>query len=650
MKRHLFCFLLLAALSGLSTAETSVSIIPQPAKMELSEGFFEINRTTLIIAADDLQGIAGICQQLLSPAMGYPLTVKIEAAGNFNRILLKCSDSLAALGSEGYQLTVTSTEVRIEALEKAGLFYGNQTLRQLLPADLFGNAPSENTAWRIPCVKIEDQPRFRWRGMHLDVGRHFMPVEYVKKYIDLIALHKMNIFHWHLTDDQGWRIEIKKYPKLTEIGAWRKETVVGKNSETYDGKPHGGFYTQDEIRQIVQYAKERYVTIVPEIEMPGHSIAALAAYPELSCTGGPFEVVTHWGVFRHVYCAGNDQVFLFNQDILDEVMELFSSPYIHIGGDECPKENWKSCRKCQERIKAEGLKDENELQSYFIKRIETYLNEHGRRIIGWDEILEGGVAPNATVMSWRGMGGGIAAARANHDVIIASNSHLYFDYYQANPEKEPLSIGGFVPLEKVYSLDPIPAELTQEQAKHILGVQAQVWTEYIQNPQQADYMAYPRGCALAEIAWTPLGQKNYEDFYRRLTTHTERLRRMNVNFRPLDAIGQKVGTWSSGQTSEEYQPMSWELTPLLKASGTYQIAFHYTSGAHRLDIQSVEILENETVISHDRHWGTTGGRNENNTYTFSLPEFKDESTYILRASVRSDGGTDSNGGIYLFKK
>jgi hexosaminidase len=647
MKRHFFCFLLWAAIFSLSTAETSVSIIPQPAKIELTEGFFEVNRTTLIIAADDLKEIASLYQQTLSPAMDYPLTVKTESSGDSNCILLKCGKTLAALGPEGYQLTVTSNEIRIEALEKAGLFYGIQTLRQLLPADIFGTVPPEDAAWRIPCLKIEDQPRFKWRGMHLDVGRHFMPADYVKKYIDLIAMHKMNIFHWHLTDDQGWRIEIKKYPKLTEIGAWRKETVIGHNSGTYDGKRHGGFYSQDEIRQIIQYAKERYVTIVPEIEMPGHSLAALAAYPELSCTGGPFEVKTEWGVIRDVYCAGNDQVFLFMQDVLDEVMELFSSPYIHIGGDECPKENWKACRKCQERIKDEGLKDENELQSYFIKRIETYLNEHGRRIIGWDEILEGGLAPNATVMSWRGMDGGIQAARANHDVVMASNSHLYFDYYQADPKKEPLAIGGFVPLQKVYSLDPIPAELTQEQAKHILGVQAQIWTEYIQNPKQADYMAYPRGCALAEIAWTPLDQKNYEDFYRRLTVHTERLRRMNVNFRPLDAIGQKVGTWTSGQTSEEYQPMIWKLTPLIKASGTYQITFNYISGAHRLDIQCVEILENETVISHDRHWGTTGGRNENNTYTVTIPDFSKTATYSLRASVRSDGGTDSNGSIYL---
>jgi hexosaminidase len=361
-----------------------------------------------------------------------------------------------------------------------------------------------------------------------------MPVEFVKKYIDLLAIHKMNRFHWHLTEDQGWRIEIMKYPKLAEISAWRDESLIGHASEKprqFDGKPHGGFYTQDEIREVVAYAAERYITVVPEIEMPGHSQAALAAYPELSCTGGPFKVQTMWGIHEDVYCAGNEKTFEFLENVLAEVLELFPGEYIHVGGDECPKDRWEKCPKCQSRIKSEGLEDENELQSYFIKRMEKFLNAHDRRLIGWDEILEGGLAPNATVMSWRGEEGGIKAAKAGHDVVMAPTSHTYFDYYQADPENEPLAIGGMLPIETVYSYDPVPAELNEEQITHILGVQAQVWTEYIPTPEKAEYMAYPRACALAEIAWTPADQKDYERFSRSLARHLKRLDMLDVNYR-----------------------------------------------------------------------------------------------------------------------
>jgi hexosaminidase len=341
-------------------------------------------------------------------------------------------------------------------------------------------------------------------------------------------------FHWHLTEDLGWRIEIMQYPELSRISAWRDETLVGHAREEprkFDGKRHGGYYTQDEIREVVAYAKERYITIVPEIEMPGHSLAALAAYPELSCTGGPFKVGTTWGVYKDVYCAGNEKTFEFLENVLTEVMELFPGEYIHLGGDECPKDRWEQCPKCRQRIRSEGLRDEHELQSYFIRRMEKFLNAHNRRIIGWDEILEGGLAPNATVMSWRGEEGGIAAARAGHDVVMAPNSHTYFDYYQADPENEPLAIGGLLPIEKVYSYDPVPGELDRQQKSHILGVQAQLWTEYIPTPAQAEYMAYPRACALAEIAWTPLDRKDYERFTAALANHLKRLDRLHVNYR-----------------------------------------------------------------------------------------------------------------------
>ena len=367
----------------------------------------------------------------------------------------------------------------------------------------------------------------------LDVSRYFMPVSFIKKYIDLLAFHKMNVFHWHLTDDQGWRIEIRKYPKLTQIGSKRKESLVGQYSENYpqkfDGKEIGGFYTQAEIKDIVKYAQSKFVTIIPEIEMPGHASAALAAYPELGCEPAKkYEVATKWGVMTDVFCP-NEQTFTFLQDVLAEVIPLFPGKYIHIGGDECPKDAWKKSTFCQELIKKLNLKDEHELQSYFIKRIEKFVNSKGRAIIGWDEILEGGVAPNATVMSWRGTKGGIEAAKQKHNVIMTPNTYYYLDYYQANPAKEPLAIGGYLPIEKVYEYNPT-AELSPEEQKYILGVQGNVWTEYMPNPQQVEYMTFPRATAIAEVAWVPSGGKNFEDFATRLKEHVKRLDYLKVNY------------------------------------------------------------------------------------------------------------------------
>jgi len=650
MKRNLLCVVFVSMMASMAVAQSPISIIPEPASFRQSEGAFEIGSKTVIVADGDLRDIAAWCNEMLSPAMGFSMPVKTSGLRRSNSIQLKRSDRLKDVGTDGYQLTVTPKKILIEAPEKIGLFYGLQTLRQLLPVEIFQQDAAKSVQWRVPCVEIKDMPRFKWRGMHLDVGRYFMPKEFVKKYIDLLAIHKMNVFHWHLTEDQGWRIEIKKYPKLTEVGAWRKETVIGKNSGKYDGKPYGGFYTQDEVREIVAYAKERYITVVPEIEMPGHCRSALAAYPELSCTGGPFEVKTNWGVEREVYCAGNDAVLQFQKDVLKEILALFPSEYIHIGGDECPKSRWEQCPKCQARIKAEGLKDEHELQSWFIKQIDTFLAEHGRRLVGWDEILEGGLAPGATVMSWRGENGGIKAAQSGHDVVMAPTGYTYLDYYQADPKGEPLAIGGFLPLEKVYSYDPVPAVLTAEQARHVLGVQGQLWTEYMPNAEHVEYMAFPRGCALAEVGWTPLPKKDYEDFYQRLETHVKRLKALNVNYRPLDPLVKTIGGWKSGQTSQTYQPMIWDLTSHLDGPGTYVLIFSYTSGEHRLDIQSVEILEDEKVVSQDDHLGTTGGHHKDNTYTVQISEFKKTAKYLLRALVRSDGGTDSNGNVNLMKK
>ncbi len=528
----LFCVACSFLVSVVPISHASVSVIPAPVRMELQNGTFLLTPDTKIIVDAQTTELGGQLKEMLSPATGYSLGVVDASDLSNNAIYLKLDSALKDLGEEGYRLAVTEKNVTLKAAGKAGIFYGMQTLRQLLPTEIFKQAPVECIDWRIRCVTIEDMPRFQWRGMHLDVCRHFMPKEFVKKYIDLMAIHKMNIFHWHLTEDQGWRIEIKKYPKLTEVGAWREETVIGRNSGKYDGKRHGGFYTQDDVREIVEYARQRHVTVVPEIEMPGHSLAALAAYPEFSCTGGPFKVRTKWGVEPDVYCAGNDKTIEFLQDILTEVLALFPSEFIHIGGDECPKKRWETCPKCQARIKAEGLKDEHELQSWFIRQMDTFLAERGRRLVGWDEILEGGLAQGAAVMSWRGEAGGIAAAQAGHDVIMASNAHTYFDYCQAaDLKEEPLSIGHFLPLEKVYSFNPVPAVLTAEQAKHVLGAQGQLWTEYMPTSEHVEYMAYPRACALAEVVWTPLKDKDYKQFLGRLETHTQRLENLGVNFR-----------------------------------------------------------------------------------------------------------------------
>jgi hexosaminidase len=425
-------------------------------------------------------------------------------------------------------LIVSDNVITIKAPNPNGIFYGVESLYQLLPPEALGKSLTEGVNWSVPCVLIEDKPRFPWRGMHLDVGRHFFSIDFIKKYIDLLASYKMNIFHWHLTEDQGWRIEIKKYPKLTNIGSQRKET-------TGDSTPYGGYYTQQQIREVVKYAKEKFVTIVPEIEMPGHSLAALTAYPELSCTGGPFEVGTTWGVFEDVYCAGNNKTFEFLKDVLAEVIGLFPGKYIHIGGDECPKTRWKNCPKCQRRIKVNKLKNEEELQSYFIRKIDKFLTSKGKKLIGWDEILEGGLSPGATVMSWRGTEGGIAAANAGHDVVMNPTSHCYFDYYQGSPEREPKAIGGFLPLDTVYAFEPVPPNLTAKRIKYILGAQGNVWTEYIADENQAEYMVLPRMLAMSEVTWSDKDSRNFEDFTNRLRSHYARFDIRGYNYRkPAD--------------------------------------------------------------------------------------------------------------------
>jgi len=531
--------LTLAALALALAADTTPAIIPRPAHITRQPGTFTLTATTLITTDRATHALGELLGDYLFPATGFRLPVRTGAAPpGVPVISIRLDSALARLGDEGYRLDVARARIAIRAYRAAGAFYALQTLRQLLPPEIFRQATVTGVAWVAPAVAIEDAPRFAWRGIHLDVARHFMPKEFVKKVVDLAALHKLNRFHWHLTDDQGWRIEIKQYPRLTQVGAWRRETLVGRSNKDsttwrFDGQPHGGFYTQDDIREIVAYARARFVTVVPEIEMPGHSQAAIAAYPELGNTGDTVPVWTRWGVDENILNP-SDATIQFEQNVLSEVMALFPGRWIHVGGDEAPKTQWKASLVAQARMRDLGLKDEDELQSWFTRRMDEFLTAHGRTLVGWDEILQGGLAPNAVVMSWRGIDGGIVAARAGHDVVMAPGSHTYFDHYaSADTAHEPLAIGGFLPLDTVYAYDPVPAALTADEARHVLGAQGQVWTEYIPDPKRVEYMAFPRACALAEVLWTPSDLKDYADFRRRLAAHLARLDVLDVNYRPV---------------------------------------------------------------------------------------------------------------------
>jgi hexosaminidase len=521
------------------TAQTAdgVAVIPRPQSVTRGRGSFALTPRTTIWTDKADSAVARRFARGLGVATGLDLPVRIGTSGSGKRIVFRrASAGDTTFGAEGYRLDVRSDVVTITASNPAGSFYATQTIRQLLPPAIFRSAAVAGTEWTIPAVTIEDRPRFQWRGAHLDVSRHFMPKEFVKKYIDLLALHKMNTFHWHLTDDQGWRIEIKKYPRLTDVGAWRDRTIIGRPqrdsaANVFDNKRHGGFYTQDDVREVVAYATERFVTVVPEIEMPGHSQAAIAAYPSLGNLGDTVKPWTTWGVNPYILNP-SDTTIAFMKDVLTEVMALFPSPFIHVGGDEAIKPQWKASPRAQARIKEFGLKDEDELQSWFIKQMDSFLTTHGRRLVGWDEILEGGLAPNAVVMSWRGIAGGIAASRAGHDVVMTPGSHTYFDHYQtANKDSEPLAIGGFLPIDTVYSYEPVPAELEPRFASHILGAQGQVWTEYIEGPKNVEYMAFPRMSALSEVLWTSRARRDFADFSARLPVHLARLDALDVNYR-----------------------------------------------------------------------------------------------------------------------
>ncbi len=529
-------------------AETNYpSIVPQPARLTLAEGEFSLTPDTAIYTDEASTATGEQLASRLRPSTGFPLKVMATNASAepiTNAILLTTSNAKKELGAEGYELSVASNAIVIRAPEQAGLFYGAQSLAQMLPPQAFSTNVVTNAAWRIPCAQIEDQPRFTWRGMMLDVSRDFFTVPEVERLLDLLALHKINTFHWHLVDADGWRIEIKKYPKLTEEGAWRARSRVTPakprrdNLEQNAGHPawsdalpaayradgkYGGFYTQDQIREVVAYAAALHITIVPEIEMPGHSAAALDAYPHLKCVGSE----KTW-----VYCAGNDESFEFLEGVLDEVFALFPGKYIHIGGDEVSTNNWSRCSKCQARMSAEGMTNAFELQSYFIKRIEKFVNSRDKHLIGWSEILKGGLAPSATVMDW--IGGAVKSASSGHDVVMSPSAYAYLDHYQSqNHATEPWAIGQFLPLSKVYSFEPVPAELEPQFASHILGAQGNLWTEYVASFKHVEYMAFPRMCAMAEVTWSPKEARNWENFSNRLQTHLQRLDELGVNYRKI---------------------------------------------------------------------------------------------------------------------
>jgi hexosaminidase len=661
-----FSAILLCAAPAPAVDIKPAAIIPQPAQIEMQPGTFELTAKTAITFAGG-EGEAQKLATALRPATGFklpvaPVSSRTESRGIAFRLL---TNQLSSLGAEGYELTGTPQAVVIAAATEAGLFYGARTLLQLLPSEIFSTNGVANMIWQLPCVRIKDYPRFPWRGLMLDVSRHFFTKAEVKKTLDTMALYKMNTFHWHLVDDHGWRIEIKKYPKLTSVGAWRNDIgfkLDPKASTAYgpDGR-YGGFYTQADIREVVAYAEKLHITIVPEIEMPGHSIAALTAYPEFSCSG-QVPVADKTGV----YCAGKDASFEFLQNILLEVFELFPSPYIHIGGDEVKKGNWKKSDLCQARMKAEGLKNEEELQGYFIRRMEKFINAHGKTLIGWSEILQGGLAQNVAVMDW--IGGSLEAASQGHDVVMTPTARCYFSFYQS-PDiiTEPpntFSWGDVLSLEKVYSFEPISAKLAPEFQKHILGAQGCVWSEFIPNIKEAEYMTFPRLCALAEVTWSPKAFRNFADFIQRLKIDNQRLRQRGVNFRPYhpETTGQ-IGGWSSAQIKAKAAPIEWDVTKNVNTAGKCCVNFSYTEGDSGIEISWVALLEDGQEICRDTHPGFAGIDPSRSFYFLNIPPPKLDALYTLRAQVaastfgrgnvgnplkQADGAdfTDSNGIVF----
>ncbi len=625
-------------------AETEPSIIPLPQRMELHDGSFKLRSDAKIQAGPDALKTAEFLAGTLRKSTGYPLAVVATDSASATK------DANTNLGPEGYELSVTADSVVLRASTSTGLFYGAQSLLQLLPTEIFSSQVVANVNWQAPCVQIQDWPRFKWRGFMLDVSRHFYNKSEVEQILDAMALHKLNTFHWHLTDDNGWRIEIKKYPKLTSIGAWRSGVGFGLASNSTaaygpDGR-YGGFYTQKEIREVVAYAADRHITVIPEIEMPGHALAALTAYPEFGTGDGPFEIPMVGGVNPGIFSPAKPETFQFLQDVLTEVFQLFSSPIVHIGGDEVPPEPWTHDAACQALMKKEGLKTPDELESWFIRRIEKFVNAHGKTLIGWSEIARGGLAKNAIVMDW--IGGGREAAADGHDVVMTPTSFCYLDYYQSRDHStEPHAIGGYLPLQKVYEFEPVPAGLDPQLQHHILGGQGNLWTEYIANLKHVEYMAFPRLAALAEVTWSAKEARNFADFTRRLQLENKRLDQLGINYRlyrPETRI--KVGSWMPSQIKSTPSAIEWDVTKNVTAEGTARVSLDYTSGACGINIDWVALSEDGKEIARDNHTGFTGASPRDSLYLLKIPAPKPGAHYALRAQVAGFGGTDSVGDVF----
>jgi hexosaminidase len=525
------------AIRGFEHKAGSSSIVPFPAQINVLEGMFRLQSTTFILVDPFSESTGALLAERLRRATGYdfPLRRWAEGVNQSGAITLTAQDSDTRLGPEGYEVAVTPDQIAIRAPGSAGLFYGTQSLLELLPPQIFSKEKLPGRNWNIPCARIRDRPRFRWRGLMLDVSRHFFPPSEIKQLLDVMALHKLNVFHWHLTDDQGWRIEIKKYPRLTEIGAWRKGigfNLDPKSSTSYDSQGrYGGYYTQADVRDLIAYAQARFITILPEIELPGHASAALAAYPEFSCSGGPYTTDMSEAVCSGVFCAGKEDTFEFLQNILIEVMNLFPGQLIHTGGDEVSRVNWRNCPLCRGRVAREGLEDDSELQRYFIKRIEQFVNAHGKRLIGWSEIWNNKLARSTALMDW--IGGGVDAVQAGHDAVMSPEEFCYLDFYQSkNRSTEPPAAGAYLPLDKVYGFEPILANISPQEQAHILGAQANVWTEYMPSFAHVEYMVFPRLSALAEVVWSPRTSRKWPDFTRRLLVQEQRLDQLGVKYRP----------------------------------------------------------------------------------------------------------------------
>lgn len=653
----------LFGVTGFATEPGAPAIIPAPQKMEITSGQFQLVPATQIHIDRESAATGQFLAARLRASTGYRFVIRTNEQPEKGAIRLRIN-SKPGLSAEGYQLDVSPDGVSISAPTEAGLFYGVQTLLQLLPPQIFADAAVTNVTWAIPfSAHIEDQPRFKWRGFMLDVSRHFFSKDDVKRVLDQMAMHKLNTFHWHLTDDQGWRIEIKKYPKLTEVGAWRTQSKLtppheGHPEDNYqpkwstppasafgpDGR-YGGYYTQDDIREIVAYAAERHITIVPEIEMPGHAIAALAAYPKLSCNNGHYSTDANAGVNNGVFCVCNDDVLTFLHNVLSEVFQLFPGKYVHVGGDEvsaaAKQQTWGSSSECQALMKANGWTNLGQIQGWFTGQIGKFVEEHGKILVGWSEIAEAPLPSNAVVMDW--IGGAVQAATNGHDVVMTPTRYCYIDYYQSlDRGTEPRAIGGFLPLERIYSFEPIPAGLPPQFASHILGGQCNLWTEYVPSLAHAEYMMFPRLCALAEVDWSPKEARDWNNFKQRLQTHELRLTELGVNFRRDLSV--RIGEWKPAQltTNDAGTNLEWDVTSQIKGPGQYRITFEHSRG-NGLMINSVSLLEGGKPVATDSHAGYAARNPTKPVYVLNVAQTQN-SKYALRASV---SGADSSGTVSL---